>query len=331
MAFLSEIFGFKTNTDSPADGINEIFPLKIKQDEFIRSDVVHIYSKILTDVIERTSGITEDIEGLLWDNCLRSTTGEGLVSRLARSMSEKTDLFLVYDKAVQVLREATADEKRLIEEDYKSKASSDVGIYVSFKKYTRTDMIKLYASLEYFAINSLYKNMNISKAIQLKMNDLRATVALDNSGDAKAQASAIAKALSEGKDVILDAKDNIVTATPDLTSTKSAIEFIDNKLSFYLGLPASYITGLLTGGIGSTGESDTKAVERGLKSYYVSIIKPVLESLFGISVSYKSQDFRQIAQALEAIKTFELVGDDYISVDQKRLIVAGLLDMEIDP
>lgn len=333
-AKLSEFFSFNQSIGTDTE-LPEIFPFKFDINEFIAIDIAAIYTKILTDVVERTHGLTADQSALLWDNCLKSSKNDGLITMLSKAMSDKKDLFIVYMKEIDIVREATSDESQKIKDGYAKKAEKivvegGVGIYISFKNYKRSDMLKLLSSLEYAAIGSLYKSMNLSKALQLKMSDLRASVGLDSSADAIAQAKIIAKALGEGKDILLGDKDAIVTATPELDSTKSSIAFLDSKRSFYLGLPASYITGEQTGGIGSTGEGDSKAIERGLKSYFFSIIKPVLEDLFGAKLKFKSSDFRQIDKGLLAIKTFQLVDESMLSLENKKKIVESLFDVDAD-
>jgi hypothetical protein len=162
------------------------------------------------------------------------------------------------------------------------------------------------------------------------MADLRSTVSLADSGVATTQARAIAAALKKGTDVFLDAKDNITTATPNIDPTEKAITFLDAKRAFYLDLPISYISGLQTPGIGSTGEADTRAVERGLKHYFFTIVHPVMLAVFGVDTEFKSQDFRQMSSALEALKTFELVGDENLSTKSKREILARMFDIDAD-
>jgi hypothetical protein len=327
---LSTWFGFKTGGDLNNDELPDIYPLEMKERDFVDTDIVTIYQKILTDVVERTNGLSDEQATLLWDNCLKSSSSEGLVTRIAKAMSDKRDLFLVYESAVNIVRDATSNEQQQIKADYEKFASSSKGVYISFKNYSRSDMIRLYGGLEYATTGALNKSMNLSSALQFKMNDLRGTTALSDAAEVKSQAQAIAKGLKEGKDVLLDSKDIIESSRPDLTAVKEAITFLDSKRSFYLGLPEAYITGIQTGGLGTTGENDTRAIERGLKSYYYSIIKPVLETLFGVKLKYKSQDFRQIGQALETIKTFELVSDELVSLESKKRIVESLLDLDAD-
>lgn len=326
---LSSLFGFRSITSSISE-LPEIFPLAVRFEDFVRTDLANVYSKILTDCVERTEGIPEQVVPLLWDNCLQSESSRGLITLLAIAMTEQEDLFLVYLPAIDVLREATSSEMDVIKQDYKTKGSSDLGTFISFRNYTRTQMVKLYSSMEYCVISALNKTMNLSKAIQFKMGDMRGSVSLIDSSLVLEQARAVANSLGNGKDVLIDKNDEIATGTPDITPIKESIAFLDSKRAFYLGLPLSYINGEQTPGIGSTGEADTKAVERGLRQYYISILKPVLETVFDIRTSFKSNDFRQIGSALEAMKTFELVSDELLSKENKQLIVSKLFDVELD-
>lgn len=325
-----KLFGFlnKSPSDS-SSALPDIYPLSVDSALFIKSDVEATYTKILTDTLERTHGIPKDIVPLLWDNCVQNETQYGLVSLLVTAMVEQKDLFIVYKSSVKVLRKADSDEQTTIKKDYETKGTSPLGVFISFRKYRRTDMLRIYSALEYSILTSLHKTVNISKAVQIKVDSLRASVSLADSGVAEAQARSIAEALKAGKDVYLDAKDTITTSTPDVTPTEKAIGFLDAKRAFYLDLPIAYISGLQTTGLSSTGEADTKAIERGLKQYYFAIIDPVLTALFDIDTEFKSQDFRQMSSSLEALKTFELVSDTILSLQSKRDILARMFD--IDP
>lgn len=323
---ISELFGFNRPSTESTE-LPDIFPMAISQSEFVKTDIASIYGKILTDVLERTHGLTDDQVALMWDSCVKSNSSDGLISRLAKAMAEKQDLFLVFEKAVNVIRPATQAESAAIRVDYEKQGQSETGVYISFKNFSRSDMVKFYIGLEYLTVGALHKSMNLSKAVQIKISDLRASVSLVEQDGAKAQAQGIARALGAGKDVLLDAKDTIETSVPKLEAIKESIAFLIKKMSFYLGLPDSYLIGEQTGGLGTTGENDMRAIERGLKSYYFSIMKPALESLLGVKTSYKSQDFRQIAGSMDVLKTFSLVDDSLISAENKKLIMNRMLDL----
>lgn len=326
MSFWSS-FGFK-GTGGGADELPNLFPLSVKSTDFIEIDVQNIFSKIVTDTVERTHGIPEKVVHALWDNCLASESSDGLVTMLSKSICNKSDLFIVWDSATEVLRKATADEERKIKDDYKSQSKSSVGVYISFKNYRKSDILKMYSALEYCTIGSLNKNMNLSNAVQFKMADLRASTSLTDSTDVVAQAKIVAKALEQGKAVLIDAKDLIETGKPEMTATEKSMAFINERRSFYLGLPASYVTGEQAGGMGDSGKSDTKAIERGLKNYYFSIVKPVIEAIFECKTSFKSDDFEMLDSGLNALRTFDLTSDDYLSRENKAVIISKVFGVD---
>lgn len=322
-------FGGSQN-QTPISELPDVFPFPVLLDSFMRSDLENIYARILTDVLERTQGIPDETQPLLWDNCVASESPDGLVTMISKAMVNQAELFIVYDKGVKVIRKATATEETQIKADYKAKGESAAGVYITFKNYKRTEMLKIYSGLEFCAVAGLHKSMNLSKAVQFKIHELRGSVAVADSAQTNAQASAVANALKNGKDVAIDAKDIIETSKPDLTATNSAMEFINQKKSLYLGLPATYITGESAKGLGDSGEGDAKAVERGLKNYYFSIVKPVVEAIFGVDTDFETEDYASISSSLEVLKTFELTSNELISQENKQLIVNRVFGLPED-
>lgn len=301
--------------------LREMFPMTLAESSFVLTDVKNIYSQILTDTLERTDGIDSTVQSLLWDNCSGGNSQDGLVSMLAEAMTNKSDLFLIYEAEVKVVRKATMTEQEAIKKDYALSGESKIGAYVTFKKYNRTDLVKFYSSLEYCVISSLWKSMNLSKAIQIKINEMRSSTGLSDSTELINQAKSIAEGLSKGKDVALDAKDLIENAKPDMTATQTAMQFVNERKSFYLSMPSSYLGTEANQSLGDSGKKDSKQVERGLKGYFFSIIKPVMESVFGKEVTFKSEDFDEITSSLEVLKTFDITSDEYLSKEKKQLIV----------
>lgn len=314
-----------SNTELP-----NIFPLPIAQDLFVEQDIKALYEKILIDTIERVQGINPKDHHLLFDNCTGSDNNKGLITMLVDAMYYKTDLFLVYNPTTGVLREATITEREKIRIEYRDGAESPSGFYVSFKRYKKTDILRLYSALEYCLISALNKSLNISKSIKIKMSDLRASTSLIDSEEVIAQAKVIAQSLGDGKDVLVDVKDMIETTVPDLSAIDSGMDFLNQKRSFYLGLPKSYVAGQLAGGIGDSGNSDTKAIDRGLKAFYFSIVKPVIEDILEVETTFKAQDTTSLAQAISTYTAFEVGEDDLISRDEKRWILERLFDLDAE-
>lgn len=322
------LFGFNFGSSSEDSTLESIFPIPISSANFIAIDLQNIYARILTDTLERTLGIPEGLENLLWDNCLAAEKQDGLVTLVAKAMVNKSELFIVYSKALKVITRANATEEAQIKADYKKNGESSIGIYVTFKNYDKTDMLKFYSSLEFCSVGGLWKQGNISNALQLKLKDLRSSTAATDSGDVKKQGKALAKGLAEGKDVMIDGEDTIELAKPDLTSTSATIDFVNQKKSLYLGMPESYLTGQQSEGMGDNGGKDQKAVERGLKNYYFSIVKPVIEGLFKVKTTFKSEDTELTSVALEALKTFDITSNDHLSGKNKTIVVNKLFGLD---
>lgn len=321
MGILSNL-GFGGSSSSSESGLKSLFPISMLELDFVRIDIKTIYKRILTDVLERTENIPEDKKKLLWDNCLADESSEGLVSLVAKAMFEKTKLFLVYDEAIELIRKADAKEQAEIEKAYKTGGDKPPGVlYVNFSKFELSDILKVYSVLEYCTVASLHKSMNLSKALQLKMSELRSSTGNIDSAEVVAQAKSIAEALGLGQDVLTDAKDIIETSKPDLTATAASMEFIAQKRSFYLGYPASYITGIANKGLSDTGNGDAKATERGHRGFYFSIVKPIVEAIFNVETSFKSEDVDQTSSGLEMLKTFELTSDELVSRENKQKLV----------
>jgi len=312
--------------DSAVDSLPDLFPFPTTDTVFIKNDIVSTYQKILNDTLERTHGLPEKYNHALYDNCLVNEAQMGLISLLANAMFDKKDLFLVYKS--DVLRLATPEEKKQIELDYKQSAKSSVGVFISFKNYDRTDMLRIYSALEYYSTAGLHKSVNLSKAVQIKIEGLRSSVALADKQVAVDQMKALADNLTKGRAIGIDAKDSVQTAQVDTAPVEKAISFTDSKRASILGLPVAYVSGELTGGIGSTGEADMRQIERGLKQYFVTIVRPVLKALFGVDVTFKSQDFRSLSSALEALRTFDMVSDSFLPNEMKIKIVAQLFDLD---
>lgn len=322
MSVFSRVFGTFGIGDLQT-AIEELYPFPQTCAEFVELDMVSTFSKILTDTCERVHGLNEEQQSALSDSCLGSEASKGLITLLAEAMTNRKEIAIVYKE--KVIRIATPEELKQIQADYKTQASSKVGILVSFEHYTRSEMLEVFSGMEYAALASLHKTMNLAKATQVKVSGLRKSVGQSEAASAIDQGKAIARALKAGKDVMIDADDVIENAAPDVTPTKEAISFIDAKRGYVLGFPAAYVTGVLSGGIGSTGEADAREVERGLKQYFTSIIRPVCSVLFAVKVTWKTQDFRELAAGVEVAKGMELVSDDLVSLDDKKEIVERAL------
>lgn len=319
-------FGGNQNNTPTGELIN-IFPLALDKDDFIKQDILTIYRAILTDTLERTYGIKQAQESLLWDNCVLDGSSKGLVSLISNAMYNMDRVYIVWDPSTNILREADPKERAEMDKIYTSGAKPKNKVALNFSNLNVTKMLKIYSELDYRTNCSINKSLGIASTIQLKLHELRSSVGYNDAEITIEQAKAIAKAMSEGRDIVLDAQDIIELANPDMAPAQKALDMNAQKKSFYLKLPASWITGLNHGSISDTGEREAKAVERGLKRWFYSIVKPTVEALFGITATYKSEDFYGLQTAISTLQTFELTSNEYISAENKLRILNSLFGL----
>jgi hypothetical protein len=159
---------------------------------------------------------------------------------------------------------------------------------------------------------------------------MRKTIGLTESDPVKQQAADIANALIDGRPAVLDAKDMVDLLVTDTAPLDSIALDLQAEISLILGLPISWVAGKQKVGLGDSGDADARSIERGLEPYFWESIHPAFSLLFGINLKFKSENYQNVSQGLEALKTMELVSDDYISKDNKILLVSKLLDVVPD-
>ncbi|MDR3050006.1 MAG: hypothetical protein LBV16_09295 [Elusimicrobiota bacterium] len=305
------------------------FSKSISKALFIEYALENIYRKILTDCYAKSQGISDKNKVFYWDSVVKSwgksAAGAGLITMLSKCMAKKADLFLTFKESV--LREANSSEQKEIENGFKNKdnkAAVSNGFWFSFTDYTLTDILKVLYLFQYLILASAHTGMNVAKAVQLKIHELRNTIAYSEKDQAAEQAIAIMSGLKSGKAVLLDALDKIENAAVDMKSTETAIAFVNNLISFYLNMPLSYINGQLTTGISTTGESDNIAVERGLEAFFNSIFKPVSDEIFKSDLSFVSDNWRVLQSGAVILQTMSMLDDNILALDIKRNVVNAI-------
>lgn len=298
--------------------IDKPFQLNLADTVFVENEITGLYEKLLMDCYSRSNDLKES--PIYFDNCLASENNQGLISLLSDAMYKKTDLFLVLKS--DVIRLADTEEKTKIAEDYKKTGKSSIGVYCSFKDFVKTDMLKVYYSMLFNVFDTTNTQMNISKSIQVKINKLRDLVSLSAKDSTVPQAKDLVDALKNGKGIMLDKDDEIAAIMTSLDPVKAGIELVNSKVASTIGMPLSYVNGELSAGLSSSGEGDSDMVERGLKPYFNSIWKPVVDKLMDSNITFKSDSWRTLEPMLKYITVIET--SDLIEKDVKAKFVKSI-------
>lgn len=303
-------------------------PYKLAVDELIFIDFKTsiLYQKILKRCYAKSIGLSDEEARNLWDSVELGNAQYGIITQIADAMTKKKELFLVNDSGI--VRVADAEEMEQIRKDYAEKASSKIGVYMNFKKYTLTDIIKVYMSLIYDIMNGAKVNLGLAKALQLKMADLRKLVATSSSEDTKGQAKAIVEALKNGKSIAIDAGDTIQTTELQTAPITEGLKLVYGLLASEIGVSTSFVCGELTSGMAVTGEADVNSNEDGIKDFFNSVFKPVIDKLFNKKIMFKTDNWRKIKEYAQIIPYIE--SSLLIPEEQKKKFFEYIFEMGVE-
>jgi len=327
---LLESIGFNVGRSTTKVDVGEVFEFAISRNEYVKLDMISFYKMILTDVLSMTQGLDDDKSSMLVKSYLANEVKIDALTLIAESMYLRTELFLVFDSTV-VVRQATPEEQSRIRESYKDPTSPPVknAVYVNFKEYKVTELLKVYSSMEYTALSKLDKDLNFSKALQVGIKGMRANVSLSDSSIAFKQGKDIVDGLRKGHDIIKDSEDTLTSGVPVLDPILKTFETVDKKKSLKTRLPMSYITGELSpGGLTDTGDGDARALHRGLRLHYITLFKPIIENLFDIKTSFEEPVKNANDGATQLLQTFNLDESGYLSEDEKRVIIRRAFNIQ---
>lgn len=323
-----QLFGFQFGQpQSVLTNLPVVWEMKLRASLYIEIQLRSIYARILSEVLARSHEIPDEFRPLLRDS-MEGMGQLGLIEQLVCAMANQSELILKYDAGILYVPEYAEKYKILL--DWKAGKKSPRTLVMSFQKYYKTTMLRQYLEHKYLLLCTQNKALNLSSALQIKISDLRSSVSLSDSDKAKDQAVQIAQSLLNGSPALLDAKDMLELLTPDMGPLKEVGHDLHSEISLILGLPISWVAGTQKVGLGDSGDADSRSIERGLEPYFWESIYPSFVHLFDHKLKFKSEDYKNMAQALEAVKIFELIGETFLSVDNKRLIVSKLFDIPLE-
>ncbi|MDR2709178.1 MAG: hypothetical protein LBC07_04300 [Elusimicrobiota bacterium] len=303
------------------------FTFPIDEINYLNIKLSLLFSKILRDCFARSEGISDKIKPLFWDTVVKAygkaNADKGLISLLSTAMAAQTDLFLIYKNGV--LRQA--DEPLEIEQIMQSfkNGNAKVGYWFSFKDFDLSKILRLLFSFQLAIMATTFTGLNVSKALQFKINDLRKLVADTESEMPTNQVKKINEGLKAGKSIVIDALDKIETTHIEMSSVESGIKFINGLIAEALNMPLSYVNGELTTGISTTGESDSIAIERGLESIFNSVFKPSVDEIFKLDIRFVSENWRILLSSGSALQTIESLSEDIVPLAVKQRMAEAIL------
>lgn len=297
------------------------FELQMLFDEFVNKKCQNIYIGILQECYRRSIGLDEKQANSLWDNFTGaySNATRGVIRLIAAAMAQRTTCYLTYDKSTGIARQAIGEEQAQIMQDYQKYARSDKGVICNFNRFDQTLLIKLYLGMLYGTLEASNTQVGLSKALKFKAKDLRVTQSNVSHDEWISQGKAVVEGLKHGKPVLIDKEDDIELTKIDTDPTKEAISMYSQLMAGELGVSASYITGILTAGMNSTGEAEIEKTEGGIENFFNSIFKPICDALYNVNLKYQTSNYRKMSELTKILPYLET--SEYVKPEQIQSFV----------
>lgn len=283
------------------------FVMQMLFDRFIFVKGKNIFYNILLECFNRSSGLDDKQAQSMFDNfnSAYSMGTCGVLSLLSEAMIRRTTVYIHYDKTSGVARRATGEEQAKILSDYQRQAYSDTGVLCNFNRFDKADLVKMYLGLLYGALEAMNTQTGLARALKFKAKDLRVTQSNISNEEFILQAKSIVEGLKEGKSILIDKDDEIDLTKIDSDPIKEAVSFYSQLMAGELGVSSSFITGVVASGMNSTGEAEIEKNESGIKLFFNSIFKPCCDALFGIDLTYKTDNYRRVAELSKSLPYME--------------------------
>ena len=172
-------------------------------------------------------------------------------------------------------------------------------------------------------LTSMNTQVGLSKALLIKINALRGTVALNGKDEPIQQAKNMNEALKKGESVLLDKNDSVESIAINSSAIKEAITLINSLIATDLGVSLSFVNGELTSGMSATGEADVNTDEYGFQNFFNTIFKPICDRLYGWDLQFITDDWRWFSAMADKLIIIE--NSSILSNEQKQAFANRLI------
>lgn len=302
--------------------------LDLKRRDFVWLKLMALMQKIMTDCYRFSTSIdNHDKEMSLFDSVVYKKASYGLISWISYLIAVQGNEYLVYDNGI--IRKATVDERKRIDEAYKKGAQKKPGVIIDFTNYALGKLLRHYFHQLYTVEDSNEKSIALGGSLQLKFAELRKNVGAGEgqSSTIRSQATEICVAAKNGKPFVLDAGDTFeqTDVSKNTELTNSARDKVYQEIAALLGCLPSYICGIdeKTNGSGSSYERLDGRNEDMIKNFWITIFEPIVTTLLDVKIDFVSQKWEQIKNNLGSISMIE--GLATIPNSVKASVIAKLI------
>lgn len=302
----------------------EIDGLSLGRREFAEKMLMHTYKKVLFLPVTSIGGSDEEKQSIFNSAADHySPKSNGFIHYAAKAMSKKRQIILDKDKHGDyfLFKEAAGNVEKVTADH----------LVLDFTEYESTDLLTAYFEMMHDALNAAAKGVKSSQGLIVYLEKLHESLADSKAKEIiEGQIKGLGESLRGGKTGYASGGSKVEFIKFDIEPTKAAIEFCYAQVAGHLGLPLSAVNGQGGSSMSDTGESDRKQTRQATEHYFLSIVRPLLSSIYqrsDFSLEVEIEDIDSLSTAM-----FLLESSTILTKEGKKKIAAqfGLDDEDLN-
>lgn len=287
--------------------------LPIKERDFCIMLTRTLYKRILSNIFVKLAYDSREQQQIIERNFFAFNPDginlKSIIWKIADAIARGADLYLVWKGSLQekdkkkwvFIREATPEEKVMMDKKVKEGEALPQGYSIfNGRSIDEACLVNAANRLLYLNLQSSEVQMLTAGSPIFRIKDLTRNVALSDSQKVIEQGQNMRDGIISGNGAMMDSESNIDLLSPSVDASSKAFDNYVNLISLYLGLPKSFVIGVLTSGSMNAGEADSVSVENGLRPVKLAIVDVLLDQLFGIFLDFK-KDYSRYLYRLNTI------------------------------
>lgn len=257
---------------------------------FSRAYAAKFYQFVITEAVARASlppGIDRDGLALTVNDSF-SPYKRGLSSLVIKGILERSRRYYRKEDAGRkdyIFKEVT-DNSHLNE---KGELTDPDVIELDFREFIESEVVGLLFETLSFTLQGMSNGATLGQAAILKIHKLSEMIANEqNMEPITAQLTQLNDSIRSGRPGVIDAESALEFPKYEVAPASEAAELIFSMIVTLTGVPASYIYGFVSGGLGDQAEGDERRLNSSIRRYFDNIVSGVLWAVYGKPFRYKT-------------------------------------------
>jgi hypothetical protein len=259
--------------------ITDVEGYKLNEERYVEYSCKALYERIIFSVLSEIAGDSKQVREVLrtFSDWYSPEYTEGLASIMSDAIAKKKRVRVEKHKR----RTVDGGDGYYFERSDKELQVTTV-FDIDFRKFHQSKLVESSYIMMFNALNSASKGMLINQGMLLKIAGLTTQKSEDRViKDLEEQLTKIDDSIKKGRVAYVDADSSAEFFNFDVKATSESVDFIYSQLANITGYPVSWINGVGGSSMSDTGESDRKQIRRANEYYFVHLLLPILEQVFG--------------------------------------------------